>query len=282
RTTIPLLDLERRVIGVLGGTPRDAGWTALASQGNAFVEERIPRVKVSIEKQQHRRAQTAFPAIARGVSHGGGQTEPGVLHENIANTHATNEILQHEFFGRVVGFTRVLMMIWAPTLFGYYSMVHAALLAWKPSLEIGWPFARSVFAACTINFGRAVSRPHLDYGNLAWGWCAITALGGFDPDRGGHLILWELRLVIRFPPGSTILIPSAAIHHSNTPIGINETRSSFVQYTAGGLFRWVDNGCRTNDDFERYASSAEKSGRDISAVDRWERGIGMLSLVDDV
>ncbi|KAJ7624191.1 hypothetical protein B0H17DRAFT_1151319 [Mycena rosella] len=52
----------------------------------------------------------------------------------------------------------------------------------------------------------------------AWGWCSITALGDFDPNKGGHLILWDLRLAIRFPPGSTILIPSALLHHSNVAI----------------------------------------------------------------
>ncbi|KAJ7883792.1 hypothetical protein B0H13DRAFT_2537891, partial [Mycena leptocephala] len=39
----------------------------------------------------------------------------------------------------------------------------------------------------------------------------ITALRRFNPDLSGHLILWDLKLVIRFPPGSTILIPSAII-----------------------------------------------------------------------
>jgi hypothetical protein len=67
-----------------------------------------------------------------------------------------------------------------------------------------------------------VTFPHLDFANLAWGWCAITALGDFDPDKGGHLILWDLKLIIRFPPGSTILIPSTLIHHSNTSIHPHE------------------------------------------------------------
>ncbi|KAJ7620521.1 hypothetical protein DFH06DRAFT_1010638, partial [Mycena polygramma] len=37
----------------------------------------------------------------------------------------------------------------------------------------------------------------------------------FDPNLGGHLILWDLNLVIRFPPGSSIFIPSALLRHSN-------------------------------------------------------------------
>ncbi|KAJ7937906.1 hypothetical protein B0H13DRAFT_1580401, partial [Mycena leptocephala] len=64
----------------------------------------------------------------------------------------------------------------------------------------------------------------------------------FDPDFGGHLVLWDLKLVIRFPPGATILIPSAIVRHSNVPIRPDERRCSFTQYTAGGLFRWIRDG----------------------------------------
>lgn len=38
--------------------------------------------------------------------------------------------------------------------------------------------------------------PHLDSANLAFGWCAITTFGIFNPDWGGHLILWDLRVYI--------------------------------------------------------------------------------------
>ncbi|KAJ7868402.1 hypothetical protein B0H14DRAFT_2166337, partial [Mycena olivaceomarginata] len=55
-----------------------------------------------------------------------------------------------------------------------------------------------------INFGpHAIAVPYLDFGNLSWGWHTITALDWFTPDRGGHLILWDLKLIIRFPPSSS-------------------------------------------------------------------------------
>ncbi|KAF8187337.1 hypothetical protein K438DRAFT_1595450, partial [Mycena galopus ATCC 62051] len=142
-------------------------------------------------------------------------------------------------------------------------------------------FPGSVFAACTFNFGpHAICAPHLDFANLAWGWCAITALGNFDPDVGGHLILWDLRLVIRFPPGSTILIPSAVIRHSNVPIHAHEHRCSFVQYTAGGLFRWVRNGFKTDEAWVTSASPAEKAARAAEDQMRWREGMKMLSVID--
>ena len=58
----------------------------------------------------------------------------------------------------------------------------------------------------TFNFGPStVSFIHTDPGNLPYGWCPITSLGPFDPKCGGHLILWDLQLVIKFPPGGAVL-----------------------------------------------------------------------------
>jgi hypothetical protein len=107
-------------------------------------------------------------------------------------------------------------------------------------------------------------------------------LGNFDPDYGGHLILWDLGLVIRFPPGSTILIPSALIRHSNVPIRAHEQRGSFVQYTAGGLFRWVQNGFKTSEAWYSSASRMQLEECEEEDKVRWEQGMNMLSIIDDL
>lgn len=74
-------------------------------------------------------------------------------------------------------------------------------------------------------------------------------MGSFDYTKGGHLILWDLKLVIQFPPGSTVLIPSSVLYHSNAAIQAGERRYSFTQYSAGGLFRWADNGFQSVNDY---------------------------------
>jgi len=103
-----------------------------------------------------------------------------------------------------------------------------------------FPFENNPFAALTFNIGPKVcTRPHRDLMNLSWGWCAVTSLGDYDHRKGGHLVLWDLKLAVEFPPFSTILLPSAIITHSNTLIGSTERRSSITQYTASGLFCWV-------------------------------------------
>ncbi|KAJ7816451.1 hypothetical protein B0H14DRAFT_2261527, partial [Mycena olivaceomarginata] len=93
---------------------------------------------------------------------------------------------------------------------------------------------------------------HTDGANKADGMCLIGTLGDFDPDKGGHLVCWD-NLLIRFPPGCSILIPSAVVTHSNTPIQEDEERYSIIQYSAGSLFRWVANGHQS--DLEWHASA---------------------------
>lgn len=122
---------------------------------------------------------------------------------------------------------------------------------------------------------------HADSGNSAGGLCAVTNAGNFDPKLGGHLILWNFKLVIEFPPGSTILLPSASVTHGNTPIQPGESRYSFTQYCAGGLFRWVEYGLQSVKACSSRDPALKKTMDELAGL-RWERALGMFSKVDEV
>ncbi|KAJ7924743.1 hypothetical protein B0H13DRAFT_2229941 [Mycena leptocephala] len=172
-----------------------------------------------------------FYAKSVGVSMGGGQEAPKAFVNGAINMLLLTQLMATEPFRRIAGFVNT----YAPALHGHYHSTMEALYNRFPHLPRNYDEFTSVFAAATFNFGPwTITFPHLDFANLAW--------DGFDPDKGGHLILWDLRLVIRFPPGSTILIPSAILRHSNVAIQQGETRYSFTQYTAAGIFRYVYNG----------------------------------------
>lgn len=163
------------------------------------------------------------------------------------------------------------MKHWSPKLHQHYADYMRKLKQRYP--ELNFPFERSVFPTTTYNLGpRTVCFPHLDFANLAFGWCAITALGNFNYKVGGHLVLWDLDLIIEFPPGSTILIPSAILSHSNTAVNEWERRYSVVQYAAGALFRWVDNGYRTADSL----TAKEKAQRKTINAKQWERALSLF------
>lgn len=170
--------------------------------------------------------------------------------------------------------------LWAPKVHRYYKEHDDALHREFPHL--GRNFPKSVFSCAAFNFGpSAWTYKHRDILNIPFGWCAVTAMGDFDPSTGGHLVLWDLKMVVEFPHAATILLPSATIAHSNIPVGAHEVRGSFTQYTPGGLIRYVDNGFRTEaelqeEDPEEYARLSKLKET------RWEMGISMLSTVEEL
>lgn len=135
----------------------------------------------------------------------------------------------------------------APKIYQYLLRTKEQLQADKKLSALKWNFSGSVFPMMTVNLGpQTVTLPHRDHANLAAAFCVITAMGKFDPEQGGQLVLWELGLVIDFPAGSSIAIPSALITHFNTAVGDLEDRMSITQYCSGHLCRFVDNLMRTD------------------------------------
>lgn len=130
--------------------------------------------------------------------------------------------------------------------------------------------------------GQTATFPHYDVANLSHSWCSITALGKFSAAEGGHLVLWELGLYIDFPAGSTVLIPSCVICHSNTPIKAHEERYSIVQYVAGHLFRWVENGFMSDAAWHAKATREEKGKRERKQSKRWEKGYKMFMTAEEI
>ena len=117
--------------------------------------------------------------------------------------------------------------------------------------------------------------------NCPFGWCSVQALGNYNYKTGGHLILWELKLIVEFPPGSLILLPSATITHSNVAVDEGETRVSFTQFAAGGLFRYVDYGFRTQAQLERQ-DPAKYQKILAERPYRWKKGIALMRKLTEV
>ena len=172
--------------------------------------------------------------------------------------------------------------LWAPNVYQYYKDHLDRLFEAMPNLRRIFP--KSIFPAAAFNFGPEVwTYKHKDIMNCPFGWCAIQALGKYDPAKGGHIILWELGLIIEFPPGSLILIPSACITHSNTPVHVDEGeyRASFTQYAAGALFRFVDYGFRTEADLKSKDKAMYEEMRRLKSS-RWEKGLELLTKITDI
>ncbi|KAJ7898170.1 hypothetical protein B0H14DRAFT_2332259, partial [Mycena olivaceomarginata] len=260
-----LLDSEGPIFLIIAGQPRDEQYRAAVSRVYAFLKKESEDAAFPLDMRRHRRG--LFAIITVGLTFGKGQTAPTWLH-NKSYTGLTNWLLADPDISRMAGFPSCTSLIFScPAL---------------SDRQQSRPFPQSVFSCAAFNFGSNVwTFKHHDVCNLPFGLCAVQSLGRFDPKRGGHLVLWDLKLVVEFSPGALILLPSATIAHSNIPVDAGDERISFTQFTAGGLFRYVDNRFRTQADFaaddpEEYAKAMD------ACVSRWADGLALYSTVEEL
>ncbi|KAJ7027271.1 hypothetical protein C8F04DRAFT_1189707 [Mycena alexandri] len=276
----PILDATGRVFALSGGHADDPNWMRdVHDPAVEAMEAARAQCKVPQARTYHRRGN--FAPLTAGDSYGGGQTQPGALVNGVINTAVLCSLMSNIAFIRLAGFATGLFANWSPRLFDYYA-THMRKF-YKRYTHLRRPFLNSIWSACTFNLGpRTCCLGHRDFGNLAFGWCAITALGHYDYTKGGHLILWDCKLILEFPPGTTLFIPSAALFHSNIPIGIGERRYSFTQYTAGGLFRWIEHGFQSEEAYFASLSPEDRVRESAEARARWGSGAGLFCTLEEL
>jgi hypothetical protein len=284
---VRIVDRDGRLIAILGGRPKDERWERVQAEAQEHLQEALDRLEME-KGCSHRRGQ--FSTLSCGVSHGGGQTRPMNMQNRGRKKEVLADLNSKECFKRFASFGSCgcpelliftpfngLLAVFqscAPKLHEYYAKKLRSLFEHDSSLCK--PF-NSVFTAATYNLGpQVVCYPHVDFANLPFGLCAITAIGDFNPLEGGHLVLWDCKLAIEFPPGSTVLILSAVLIHSNSKIAAHETRFSFSQYSAGGLFRWVDHGFQSVVSYRALLTKEECGSLDARNQERWELGLNLL------
>ncbi|KAJ3926348.1 MAG: hypothetical protein NXY57DRAFT_905774, partial [Lentinula lateritia] len=278
-----LLDASDRVIAVLGGVPPGSAgeeWRTVVEEASEAVETFRESSSFTKAQQHGRRGDFAFRTV--GFGYGNGRKQPLNFRVNgEANKRAVEDLLKNPAIRRIAGFQQSLFNSYSHKTFMEYQKTNEQLLRQHPHLRANFP--NTPYAALTINAGpRSFSPPHQDPDNTVHGWCADTPLAKYKPDLGGHLVLWELRLAIRFPPGSTILFPSALITHSTVPIQQEETRFALLQYSSGGLFRWVANGFQSDKSFMSKASKDEVKEREVSRLRRWKLSLSRFTRWGDL
>ncbi|KAF9524445.1 hypothetical protein CPB83DRAFT_773766, partial [Crepidotus variabilis] len=280
-----ILDKEQRVIAVLAGTPTDVCWPSVLKNSNHALQDALEQGlqdgTFSSTEMSHRRGE--FYLLVDGISYGGGQKKPGNLKLTRKEEGLMDGLKNLPCIRRIAGFQDACFALYAPKLYVQYRTLLLKLYDREPGLRPNFPNI-SIYPAFTLNLGpNTVTLDHTDKGNVAYGWCAITALGEYNPDLGGHLILFDLGLVIRFPPGSTALIPSGTFRHGNTPIaGDKSYRMSMTQYCAGGLFRWVKYGFRTAKALIEDEGKSSKAAIDGTISNRVAEALGLFSMFDEL
>ncbi|KAI0043064.1 hypothetical protein FA95DRAFT_1499162, partial [Auriscalpium vulgare] len=275
RTPYVILDDEGRIIVVLVGRPVESPerkpedrWEASGERvAELFEKVRAKHPELFPPGVEHRRG--VYTALNVGISHGGG---PKVrrLQQHEARSHLLPSFPFAETLKRTAG----ACAAYYPKPYQDMCEALASLYARCPELKTN--FKNSAYPMVCFNLGpNTVTFEHNDLKNYPTLPCVITAFGPFNPDTGGHLYLSDLKIKIRFPPGSSILLPSAGLRHGNSAIQAGERRYSMTQYCSGDLMRWIRHGLRP-------AGSLTKAERERLDADRWEEQLGRLSKLSEL
>ncbi|KAK7676009.1 hypothetical protein QCA50_021044 [Cerrena zonata] len=288
-TPFVITDEEDRIFVIFAGRPQDPSYEDDRLAADAVLEDTHAKLQFGSNGCQvlprptngcGKNRRGGFKTANVGISYGGGQKAPGNLCHTKHNQEVLRSFFQQPCIKRLATFANSAFAFFAPKLHEYYRRTLEPL--WKRNPHFKHNVPTCILPAASINFGpKSVSYDHLDHNNLAGGLCSITAGGAFDPTKGGHIYLVNLRVIVEFPPGSTILIPSSVIRHGNIPIRAGETRTSFTQYAAGGLFRWVEYGFKTWHQLwetDRVHALAELENR----PKKWKEFLELFSKLDEL
>ncbi|KAG6897542.1 hypothetical protein C0992_000527 [Termitomyces sp. T32_za158] len=266
----PLVDVEGRIFAVLAGRPDERAYLKAADEAFLLLMEEGTQTDFHPKVSQHR--QGDFPALLAGIMYGKGHTKPLQISPG-KHSVLIRKLTQNESIQRLATFGSASFQLWAPNLFKYFHTHMKALFEkLPPTIENLFPL--SVFPCIAFNFGGKVrTHKHRDVKNCPFGWCSVLALGNFDPDSGAKLILWEPKLIVRFPHASTINIPSACITHSNTAVQPGDIRISIAQFCPGDLLRWIDNGGCTEGELKKKDPRKYERMQDLKKT-RWKEATG--------
>ncbi|KAJ7742090.1 hypothetical protein B0H14DRAFT_3515169 [Mycena olivaceomarginata] len=224
-----ILDRKGHIIGVLITPPLPSeDWESVLKVATVAMRETRDKMSFPASTYYHCRAYAegeGFPTAVLGFSFSGGREQVGNIKVSSAKNATAMEVLNNRSVVCIATYPITHFQTLCYLIFANYHTNKQTLL--KEHLHLRWMFSCSPFATVTANLGLAsVSPPHTDF--------------------GGHLVCWDYDLIVHFPPGCSILIPSTVVTHSNTPIQDGEQHFSLIQYSAGGHFRWVKSGFQSD------------------------------------
>ncbi|TFY73491.1 hypothetical protein EWM64_g10522 [Hericium alpestre] len=276
KTSHVLRDRGKFNVGYLLGQPNDEDWPAVVAEANRVFEEARVEGEGHFTASEKKTRRGEFVALVAGVTFCKSKEHPDVRGNLEKQQELIDRLCENPAVARIAGFGSASMAYGAPKIYRHY-VDHLEPLYERYGLST--LFGDSIFPSANFNLGpQSASAVHADSGNVPYGHCHITALGNFDHKKGGHFVFWDLGFAVEFPPGASILIPSACVRHGNTVIQDGEKRYSFTQYCPGSLIQWVRCGFRT----AKSLTQAERDEIDGVGDARRQKLMNLFSKYDEL
>jgi hypothetical protein len=253
-----IYDCQGRMLAVLAGQVEHPGYLKATDDAHAVLMEQGKALEEADEgkgKEKNRRGSYRF--LGCGLTHGNGTTKPKNFKVKPRAQKMLDVLRSDASLRRLAGNASSVLKAWAPEC--HREVEEAVRKATEADGSLQKPFPGSVYPACSFNFGpNAWCYIHRDSMNLTTGYCSVQAMGRYDPKEGGHLVLWDLKKALEFPPGSTILLMSSLLFHSSLGVRPWEERSVLTQFCPEGLVRYVCSGMRTDKELSQGLEGEEK------------------------
>ncbi|KAJ6522809.1 hypothetical protein DFH09DRAFT_1330396 [Mycena vulgaris] len=115
----------------------------------------------------------------------------------------------------------------------------------------------------------------------------IALLGGMPHDLAAWKVVTNTTASLLKDHLTRLRLSKEHLHHhraqdSFPAVVCSWSHGSGQTYTAGGVFRWVHNGFKTNEDWELLASQEDLAARAVESKGCWEKGMKMFSTIDDL
>ncbi|KAJ7625128.1 hypothetical protein DFH06DRAFT_1325210 [Mycena polygramma] len=276
----PLVDRRGRIIGVLVDSPyQKADWNRVVADATLAIDAAKTHVNFG-DLPLHGNTPNSLRAGMEYYGWGPSSAQvQNVRHQDGDNRVELAFLRHHKAFADISAWQNVVHDKFAPRLRQYVQETKDALLTNDAALL---DCTGGAFPAAEFFLGSDESPPRMDDLDMPWGWRALTSLGEYNARWGGELVLWEEKKVVRFPPGATFLFPAAFMRYSFTQLRAGETQYAFSQYAQAGLFRYVENGFMSEDNFEATAWRAQREERDKLRDTRMFRALGMYSHINEI
>ncbi|KAJ6454920.1 hypothetical protein C8R47DRAFT_1082910 [Mycena vitilis] len=272
-------DLHDRIGAVFIGPPvQRARWDKTITEASRIM--RIASAHLD-------RAMLDDDSICSGITYDAGLKRPRSLdrRHNLTNMVVLAALRYSPAIQEITSFQNAAVQGFAPRLWNETREVIDAVTANDCSLHLPMhqtnegPYQPTAFSEIQYRFSVPDSVPRRELNDEPFAFRAVTAVGQYGVSEG-QLTLWNERVIVEFPPGSTFVFPATLVRYSFTTVEKPGWQMLITQSCAVGLRNHVASGFEERYQRERQFASKSKAKAHRMAIA--EAGVGLYSTVAEL
>ncbi|KAG6915875.1 hypothetical protein DXG01_009452 [Tephrocybe rancida] len=173
--------------------------------------------------------------LSAGFSARPGHNGPIKITTTDLKQQLVDELLKDVNISRVASFQSMKLNRFSPKMWDKYEYTTARMNSTRWNAPIN--FQGSTYPAVRFNVGPQTStvQPYMDCQQECRGLSAMTPIGNYNYKLGGHIVFYELKLIVEVVPGTTLFVPTGLLSYGTMDIQESEERMTITQCFGPGL-----------------------------------------------